>query len=353
MKRFFLRILTLMIIFTSFIIVPACGVDKNKVNNESDIIEKNESQELLEGFEDKSSVVSSKQLKVVDGELMDASNNPIQLKGISTHGLAWFPQYINKDCFATFQSAGANVIRLAMYTGESGGYCSGGNQAELIAIVEKGVDYATELGMYVIIDWHILSDNNPQNNQQAAIDFFGKMSAKYKDYDNVIYEICNEPNGGTSWAQVKEYANAVIPVIRENTDAVILVGTPQWCQQLDPVIADPITGYDNIMYTLHFYAATHKDDLRSQLVRAKEAKLPVFVSEYGICDASGNGNIDIDSANKWVELMDEYNVSYVCWNLANKNEASSVLNPSCQKVSGFTEEDYSQEGKWLIEVLGK
>jgi endoglucanase len=294
---------------------------------------------------------TSMKLLVQGTDLTDASGKPIQLKGISTHGLAWFPQYVNKDCFASFQKMGANVIRLAMYTGENGGYCSGGNQTELINLVDNGVDYATELGMYVIIDWHILSDNNPRTNQQAAIDFFSQMSSKYKDYDNVIYEICNEPNGGTSWSQVKEYANAVIPAIRANTDAVILVGTPQWCQQLDPVISDPITGYDNVMYTLHFYAATHKDDLRNQLSRAHDAGLPVFVSEYGICDSSGNGNIDEASANAWVQLMNSYNISYVCWNLSNKNESSSVLNSGCDKISDFTESDLSTSGRWLMNVL--
>ena len=93
-----------------------------------------------------------------------------------------------------------------MYTGESGGYCQDGDKNKLKGLVSDGVEYATELGMYAIIDWHILSDNNPQINEDEAIAFFDEMSSKYADYDNILYEICNEPNGSTSWSDVKEYA---------------------------------------------------------------------------------------------------------------------------------------------------
>ncbi|MBQ2053985.1 MAG: glycoside hydrolase family 5 protein, partial [Eubacterium sp.] len=194
----------------------------------------------------------------IDGtDVVDKNGKKYQLKGVSTHGLAWFPEYVNKDAFQTLRDDwGANLIRLAMYTGESGGYCQDGDKSKLKSLVDDGVEYATELGMYVIIDWHILSDNNPSINQDEAIAFFDEMSAKYVDYDNVLYEICNEPNGSTSWSDIKEYAEAVIPVIRANDkDAIIIVGTPTWSQDVEIAADDPITGQENIAYTTHFYAA--------------------------------------------------------------------------------------------------
>ena len=168
-------------------------------------------------------------------------------------GLAWFPDYVNKDAFKSIRDDwGANLIRLAMYTAENGGYCEGGDQAKLKSLVDDGVDYATELGMYVIIDWHILHDTNPQDNQDEAIAFFDEMSAKYADYDNVLFEICNEPNGSTTWADIKEYAEAVIPVIRANDkDAIIIVGTPTWSQDVDMAADDPITGQENKIGRAH------------------------------------------------------------------------------------------------------
>ena len=142
--------------------------------------------------------------------------------------------------------------------------------------------------MYAIIDWHILSDGNPQTHQSEAKTFFSEMSKEFAKNTNVLYEICNEPNGNTSWSQIKSYAQEVIPAIRKNDpDAVILVGTPNWSQYVDQAAADPIRGYDNIMYTLHFYADTHRDSLQSTMVSALSKGLPIFVSEYGICDASG------------------------------------------------------------------
>lgn len=292
-------------------------------------------------------------LSVKGTKLVDSEDNPVQLRGISTHGLAWFPDYINADCIRQLKEEwGMNVIRLAMYTAESGGYCTGGNRDDLKALVKNGVEYATDCGMYVIIDWHILSDGNPNTYIDEAKAFFEEMSTEYADYTNVLYEICNEPNGGTSWSDVKAYAEQVIAVIRENDEeGIILVGTPNWSQYVEQAAADPITDYSNIMYTLHFYAATHTDSLRASMINAIGAGLPVFVSEYGICDASGNGAIDENQAGQWVQLMDENQISYVAWNLSNKSETSAVIKSGCSKTSGFTEEDLSESGKWLYKML--
>lgn len=288
-------------------------------------------------------------LAVKGTNLVDNNGNKFQLKGVSTHGITWFPQYVNKEAFKTIRDDwGANTVRLALYTAEYNGYCSGGNQTELKKIVENGVSYATELGMYVIIDWHILSDGNPNTNKAAALVFFAEMAQKYKDYNNVIYEICNEPNDGVDWSTVKGYADDVIKVIRKyDSDAIILVGTPTWSQEVDKVAANPVENSHNVMYVLHFYAATHKDDLRNRLKSAVAAGTPVFISEFSICDASGNGGIDYTSAKAWKELINSYNISYIGWNLSNKAETSSLINSSCSKTSGWTMAELTETGKWL------
>lgn len=292
-------------------------------------------------------------LHVEGSMLCDANGELVQLRGISTHGLAWFPQYVNEECFKELKEDwNANVVRLAMYTAENGGYCTGGDKDALKQLVMDGVEYATKNDLYVIIDWHILSDNNPNTYKEESKKFFDEMSEAYKDYPNVIYEICNEPNGGTSWKDVKSYAEEVIAVIRENDeDNIIIVGTPNWSQYVDQAAADPITEYDNIMYALHYYAATHKDDLRKKMVNAYNAGLPIFVTEYGICDASGNGAIDRNQADAWIKEMNNYGISYVAWNLSNKNETSAIIKSSCNKVSGFGKDDLSESGKWLYTML--
>ena len=291
-------------------------------------------------------------LHVEGSKLVDQNNNEVQLRGVSTHGLAWYPQYVTNDCFATLKSFGANVVRLAMYTYESGGYCTDGDRQQLETLVQNGVQYALNNDMYVIIDWHVLNEGNPNRYSDVAKTFFAKMAQQYASYNNVIYEICNEPCKGATWGDVKFYASEVIPSIRSyDKDAVILIGTPNWSQNVDEAVKDPVTGYDNIMYTLHFYAETHKEDLQNKLKSAADAGLPIFVSEFGICSADGNGQVDIDSANSWISLLDSYGISYVCWNLSNKDEKSALLTPACDKTSGFTYEDLSDEGKWLYGVL--
>ena len=301
----------------------------------------------------KTPVADHGRLSVKGTKIVDKNGKEFQLKGVSTHGLQWFPQFVCRETFKCIRDEwGANAVRLAMYTDE-GGYCSGGDKAKLKQLVKDGVSYATELGLYVIIDWHILHDYDPNTNKAEAIAFFDEMSKLYKDYDNVFYEICNEPNGGVSWSRVKSYAEEVIAVIRKNDPkGIIIIGTPTWSQDVDIAAKDPVKGYDNLMYALHFYAGTHKDNIRSKMKTAIEAGLPVFVSEYGICDASGNGACNETEANKWVAFMDSYGVSYMIWNLANKNESSSLIKQNCKKLSGFTEADLNQEGRWLVKMLG-
>lgn len=292
-------------------------------------------------------------LKVTGTKLTDKSGNTVQLRGLSTHGIAWFPDYINQDFIRQLHDDfGINVIRFAMYTEEYNGYCSGGNQTDLKEMINRGVQYATENDMYAIIDWHTLSDNNPKSHLDEAVNFFDEMSKKYSDADNVIYEICNEPNGGTTWEDIKDYAQQVIKVIRANDkDGVILVGTPNWCQYTDEVADNPIEGYDNIMYTLHFYAATHKDDIRQRMQSSIDKGVPVFVSEFGICDASGSGAIDENEAGKWLDIMNKNDVSYVMWNISNKDETSSIFKASCDKNNGFTQDDLSDSGKWFLNMM--
>lgn len=292
-------------------------------------------------------------LSVKGTQLVDEKGQAVQLRGISTHGIAWFPDFVNQDAVTQLSKDwGSNLFRIAMYTDENGGYCTDGDKEKLKTLVTDGVEYAKQADMYVIVDWHILHDSNPLTHKAEALQFFKEMTEKLKGEKHVLYEICNEPNSGCSWEDIKTYANEVIPVIRENApEAVILVGTPTWSQEIEKPQNDPITGYDNIMYTLHFYAATHKEDLRSKMVSAVEAGTPVFVSEYGLCDASGNGGNDLGQAQSWIDTMDQHGISYAVWSFCNKEETSALIASSCRKTSGFTREDLSESGKWIYDML--
>lgn len=284
-------------------------------------------------------------LHVQNNRIVDANNKPFVLKGISTHGLAWFPEIINQKSFSNFKyDMGLNTVRLAMYTAEYGGYCTGGNQAQLEALIQQGVNLCSQLGMYCIIDWHILSDGNPLQYKEQAKAFFAKMARQYGSMPNVIFEICNEPNNGTSWAQIKQYANEVIPVIRQYSSNLILVGTPTWSQEIDKAAQSPLN-YSNVAYTLHFYAATHKDDLRNRYLQYVN-QIPIVVSEFGLCDASGSGGNDLQSANQWITLLNNNQTGRIMWNASNKNETSSILQPGTN-MANWSVSNLTQSGQWL------
>lgn len=285
-------------------------------------------------------------------QLLDDRNDPVVLQGYSTFGINSKPEFVNENTFRFLKDEmGSQVIRLAMYTADNNGYCTGGDQEQLEALIDKGVQAATATGQYVIIDWHILSDGNPALYQGQAKDFFGTVSRKYAGNPAVIYEICNEPNGSdVTWPVVKSYAEAVIPDIRANDkNALILVGTPQWDQAETEAGKDLLKDAGNMMYTVHFYAATHKDQQRQDLSTAYDQKLPMFVSEFGITEASGNGALDEQSGQTWIDLLDQDKISRVVWAISDKDEASSIFKPGTDPDSPSLS-DLTEWGQWLRKV---
>lgn len=295
--------------------------------------------------------VPTGRLQVSGTKLTDESGNIIQLRGVSTHGISWFPDYVNYDAFATLRDDwGANVVRIAMYPEEYNGYLSGGDKAALKQIIDNGVNYATELGMYVIIDWHVLN-YAPSRHTQEACDFFAEMASKYSGHDNVIYEICNEPVGADWNSDIKPYAETVIGTIRQFDDhSLILVGTNTWSQDVDSVVGNTLDD-GNVMYVAHFYAGTHKENIRNKISTALNAGVPVFISECSICDASGNGGIDYASANEWLDFMNSNQLSFIAWSLSNKAETSALISSGCSAKSGWSDGDLSETGRWFKRAI--
>ena len=300
----------------------------------------------------KTPVATHGRLSVKGTNLVDTKGKKFQLRGISTHGINWDvgAPFVNKSAFQTLRDDwGVNAVRLAMYTAEYNGYCSGGNKGALRKKVYDGVKYATDLGMYVVIDWHILRDGNPKSHLKEAKSFFNTVSKKYKNQKNVIYEICNEPNG-CSWKDVKSYAEQIIKVIRKNdANALIIIGTPTWSQLGDDVTGNPLKGYKNLMYALHFYAneSSHNQYLPGKLNTARKKGLAVIVSEFGLSVASGGGGISTKSADKWMKRLNDANISYFCWSLSNKNESCSLLSAKTKKIGKWKTSELSKAGKYI------
>jgi endoglucanase len=253
----------------------------------------------------------------------------------------WSSQFWNKNVIATLKNDWkSTVVRAAMGV-EEGGYLTN-PQAEKDR-VKLVVEQAVSLGMYVIIDWH---DHNADLHPESAVAFFSEMAGFYANTPNVIFEVFNEPVN-QSWDQVKSYSETVIAAIRaKGAKNLVIVGSPMWSQRVDQAADNPIRA-SNVAYTLHFYAATHKQDLRDKAIYALNKGLALFVTEFGVCDASGNGAIDLAETDIWMAFMDKYKISWANWSVNDKAESASALKPGANVNGGWAAADLTVSGDYI------
>jgi endoglucanase len=286
-------------------------------------------------------VAKNGQLRLEGRNLVNEDGKPIQLKGMSLFWSQWSGQFYNKDvihALATDWKAG--VVRAAMGI-EMGGYLS--NPVAQEALIETVVAAAIDEGIYVIIDWH---DHNAQNHTAQSVEFFGRMARKYQKVPNVLFELFNEPLN-IPWSVIKNYADPVIREIRkQGSNAVVIVGTRNWSQEIEEPAADRIDD-ENTMYALHFYAATHKQWLRDKAKRAMDIGLPIFVTEFGISEASGDGYLNYHEADAWMQFMKDNNISWANWSLIDKRESSAALNPGASTNGQWSDANVSQSGSYI------
>ncbi|GAA0880150.1 hypothetical protein GCM10009119_31200 [Algoriphagus jejuensis] len=284
-------------------------------------------------------------LQVKGTQLSDQDGNPVMLRGVSFGWHNWWPRFYNEAAVKWLKSDwNANVVRASMGVDPDGAYLE--NPDFALEKMKAVIEAAIAADLYVIIDWH-----SHDLYQDEALEFFGEMAKTYGKNPHVIYELFNEPDYET-WGEVKAYSEALITEIRaHDPDNIILVGSPTWSQDLHLVAQNPIRNQINIMYVLHFYAATHKDYLRTRADAALNAGLAIFVSECAGMEATGDGPIDQASWNAWLTWMESKRISWTAWSVADKDETCSMLMPSASSTGNWTEAQLKPWGQAVRKIL--
>lgn len=308
---------------------------------------------LLFALSPASPVSTHGQLSVVNGKIVDSKGNPPQLRGMSHY---WYGPNWGGEAFYT--QGVVNTLANEWKVGVIRAAIWGRN----LNMAKSMIDWAIAAGIYVIIDNHSYCANG-ETSQVAS--YFNSVSAYVKQKGNppnVIYEIFNEPvrqgcNAGVAnddgsesqpfitWPQIKSFAQTVIPSIRSNdANNLIVVGTPQWSQDVNAAMADPLSGA-NIAYALHFYASD--DDHQGLMNRMKYVscqKFPIFVTEWGTPNANGDGNINWSRVNAFVSMMESLKLSWASWAIGNWGQSSAALN-------GGSLSNLTANGNWMKSAL--
>lgn len=287
------------------------------------------------------------QLQVLGNQLCDSKGEPVVLRGVSLGWHNLWPRFYNRKCVKWLRDDwNCTVIRAAM------GVCIEDNYLEnpefALKCINEVVKAAIKNGIYVIIDWHTYYPE-----KEAAVKFFDMMAEKYGKYPHVIYEIYNEPMED-SWESVRDYAYDVIAAIRRHDpDNIVLVGNPHWDQDLHLVAEKPLEGVSNIMYSLHFYAATHGEDLRRRAEDAWNRGIPVFVNESAGMECTGDGPINSEEWQRWIDWMEAHRISWINWSVSDKNETCSMLLPRASKDGRWKDDVIKPYGRMVRENLRK
>ncbi len=359
-RKFLLYLIkTAVVLLTATVLLLLFQMSELKQSNEdlstemTEILEENQQMqgEIKDLTTQTGGIEENGSLIVEGAQLLDEKGNPVMLRGISSHGIAWYPEYANYRSLKTLKDYGANVFRIAMYVEQSDGYLE---EPELNRkLLYSAIENSLAADLYTIVDWHVLRDENPNRHAEEAISVFEEIAKRYGDEPGIIYEICNEPNGDTTYDDIINYAEKVIPVIRKYApNALILVGTPRFCTSLSEAVENPIQ-YPNIMYTYHFYAGVSDCKYAiEEISNGLENGLPVFISEWGLDDyretKEGQGWKD---TVQFLDFLEEKNISWINWSLCNKDEGYSMISPNVDKLYGWKADEITDSGLLFLQYL--
>ncbi len=285
-------------------------------------------------------------LSVVNGKIVGARGEPVTLRGMSLFWSQWGQHYSSAETVAWLaQDWKVDVVRAAIAA--EGNYSARQYFDREFAKASTVIDAAVANGLYVIVDWHA---HRPHPDEAER--FLTAIARKYGHLPNLIYEPFNEPlRDGVDWSRdVKPYHQRVIGAVRAiDPDNLVIAGSPTWSQDVDIAAADPLA-FQNVAYTLHYYAATHKQELRDKADAALARGAALLITEFGTVEATGNGALDHESSEAWWNWAEEHDIGWMAWSIGDRDETSAALKPGTL-AAGWSDDDLTESGRLLRQKL--
>lgn len=268
-------------------------------------------------------------IAVRGNRFVNPAGEPVLFRGVSVadpdklaHQGRW-----NRELLVAVKNFGANIVRLpvhpiAWHERTPEGY---------LPLLDEAVDWCTELGLYVIIDWH--SIGNLQSGMFQArmyetsiadtLNFWREIAARYRGHNTVaFYELFNEPVhirgqlGEMTWTQWKELNEQMIGVIRFwDAETIPLVAGFDWAYDLTGVRREPVRA-DGIGYAVHPYEHQRQRPWEPKWEEDfgyVADKYPVLATEFGFDLKTGESVHDEHYGNRVVRYLEQRGIGWQAW----------------------------------------
>lgn len=279
-------------------------------------------------------LAQSGRIQVEKNQFVTANGEAIVFRGLDASDLYKLKKdgHWNKAYFQEIKNWGANLVRLPVHPMH---WRDLGKDAYLKAL-DQGVQWAREIGLYVIIDWHsignlrseLFQDPMYETTRKETFEFWQTIASRYKDDTTVaFFELFNEPTthrgqlGTCTWAQWRELMEELIVIIRAHeAKAIPLVAGFNWAYDLTDVATNPINA-EGIAYVSHPYPMKREKPWQAQWTKDwgfVSEKYPLFLTEIGFCGEGERGaHIPVISDESYGEAIttycDERKISYSIW----------------------------------------
>ncbi|MES1192217.1 MAG: glycoside hydrolase family 5 protein [Steroidobacter sp.] len=233
----------------------------------------------------------------------------------------------NRELFAAVKDMGANLVRIPVHPvswrihGDKGS----------IALLDQAVDWCTDLGLYVIIDWHSIGNlksglyQDPMyvTTQQETFQFWRLIAQHFKGNHTVaFYELFNEPThyngmlGSMSWAEWRQLNEEMIGIIRFwDKEHIPLVAGFDWAYNLNDLHFDPVNA-QGIGYVVHPYPFKRGQPWESRWEEDfafAAGQYPVIATEIGFDAKPGEPAGEQDYGNRITRFLESRGISWVAW----------------------------------------